>query len=104
MAYEPDHRYSADRAQRNEIDKPFDEQPFTDRGQFWNVSRSVRGAAVGAGLFGGWWFYAVDPYELQDAVDRATSTSWLFPVACVLGGAILGFIGASLRRRSRSKD
>jgi len=63
MSYEPDQRYAKDRAHRNEIDRPFDEQPHSDRGRFWNISRSVRGAATGAGLAGGWWFAVIDPFD-----------------------------------------
>jgi hypothetical protein len=104
MSYEPDQRYSTDRAQRNEIDTAFEAQPPSDRGQFWNVSRSVRGAAVGAGLAGGGWFAALDPYDLKQSVNSFTGTDWMFPLACLLGGAVLGFIGASLRRRSKGED
>jgi hypothetical protein len=97
MSYEPDQRYSTDRAQRLEIDKPFEEQPHRDRGQFWNISRSVRGAAVGAGLAGGWWFGIVDPYDVKDVVNGFLGGDW-FMLVCLVGGGLLGFIGAALRR------
>jgi len=97
MSYEPDQRYSADRAQRLEIDMPFEEQAPGDRGQFCNVSRSVRGAAVGAGLAGGWWFALDDPFDLKAVVNGATGGDW-FVLICVLGGGLLGFAGACLRR------
>ena len=97
MSYEPDQRYSEDRAQRLAIDKPFEEQPPSDRGQFWNISRSVRGAATGAGLAGGWWFAVVDPYELKVIVNSFLGGDWFAPI-CVLVGGAMGFIGASLRR------
>jgi len=97
MSYEPDQRYSTDRAQRLEIDKPFDAQAPSDRGQFWNVSRSVRGAATGAGIAGGWWFGLVDPYDIKDVVNGILGGDW-FMLACLVGGGLLGFIGAAVRR------
>jgi hypothetical protein len=97
MSYEPDQRYSTDRAQRLEIDKPFDEQPQSERGQFWNVSRSVYGAATGAGFAGGWWFGVTDPFEIRNVVNGVLGGDW-FMLTCFVGGGLLGFIGAALRR------
>ena len=93
MSYEPDQRYSTDRAHRLEIDKPFDEQPPSDRGQFWNVSRSASGVATVAGLIGGWWFARMDPLELREFVNGVIGEDW-FTRICVVGGGVLGFIGA----------
>ena len=96
MSYEPEHRYARDRAHQREIDKPFEEQPGNDRGQFWNISRSVRGAAMGAGFASGWWFGVIDPYDLKDTVNGFLGGDW-FVAICLLGGGVLGFIGASLK-------
>jgi hypothetical protein len=91
MSYEPDQRYSTDRAHRLEIDKPFDEQPRSDRGQFWSVSGS--GAAIVAGLVSGWWFARFDPYELEEVVNSFLGVDWFAPI-CVVVGGVLGFVGA----------
>jgi hypothetical protein len=96
MHYEPEHRYARDRAHQVEIDKPFDEQPLNDRGQFWNVSRSARGAATWAGLAGGWWFAMTDPFEIRDIVNGILGGD-RFMLICLVGGGVLGFIGAVLR-------
>jgi hypothetical protein len=98
MSYEPERRYSRDRAHQLEIDKPFDSQPRNDRGQFWNISRSVRGAATGAGFAGGWWFAATDPFEIKDVVNGILGGDW-FMLVCLVGGGLLGFIGGTLRRK-----
>jgi hypothetical protein len=59
----------------------------------------VRGAATGAGLAGGWWFAAIDPYDLKETVNSFLGGDWFGPI-CFLAGGVLGFIGASLRRES----
>src|SRR5262245_34662873 len=91
MSYEPDQRYSTDRAHRIEIDKPFDEQPQSERGRFWSISGT--GAATVAGLLGGWWFAHTDAYELGQVVNGFLGDDWFAPV-CVLAGGVLGFAGA----------
>jgi len=103
VAYEPEQRYAKDREHRNEIDRPFDSQQHSDRGQFWNVSRSVRGAATGTGLASGWWFAITDPFDLKDVLNGALGGDW-FAMGCVLGGGLLGFMAAPLRRRVAGED
>lgn len=104
MFYEPDQRLPPDRNQPFEADDPLDAPPLEERGQFWNIDRTVYGAAAGAGLAGGWWFQVVDPYDLRELVDEFTGTGWAFPVACILGGAALALIAAALRRSPKSED
>ncbi|HWA46891.1 MAG TPA: hypothetical protein VG742_01390 [Dongiaceae bacterium] len=104
MFYEPDRRLSVDREQTGGPRDPLDAPPPEERGQFWNVNRTVYGAALGAGLASGWWFGVVDPFDLEELVDQFTGTSWAFPLGCILGGAIVALIGASLRRRAKSED
>jgi hypothetical protein len=101
--YEPDRRVSSGQEQTGGPRDPLDAPPPEERGQFWNVDRTVYGAALGAGLAGGWWFGTIDPYDLRELVDGFTKTSWAFPLGCILGGAIVALIGASLRRR-KSED
>jgi hypothetical protein len=95
MSYEPEHRYARDRAHQLEIDKPFDEQPRNDRGQFWNVSRSASGVATIVGLIAGWLFGVTVPSELRDIVNGFVGGDW-FMKLCVVGGGVVGFIGAIL--------
>ena len=104
MFYEPDRRFSAGREQTREPHDPLDAPPPEERGQFWNLDRTVYGAACGAGLFGGWWFQAIDPYDLRELVDGFTRTSWVFPLGCTVGGAIVAMIGAFLQRRRKRED
>ena len=104
MFYEPDRGRSVDSKQPTQIGDPLDSPPLEERGQFWNIDRTVYGAAAGAGLAGGWWFQVTDPYELRELVDRFTGTSSAFPLGCILGGAALAMIVAALRRSSKSED
>jgi hypothetical protein len=102
--YEPDQRLPPDRKQSIETDDPLDAPPLEERGQFWNIDRTVYGAAIGAGLAGGWWFRVFDPYDLKEFVEEFTGTTWAFTWGCLLGGAIVALIGVSLRRRSAKSE
>lgn len=104
MFYEPDHRHSIDRKQPVETDDPLDAPPLEERGQFWNIERTVYGAAAGAGLTGGWWFQVVDPYDLRELVETFTGTTWAFRWGCILGGAVVAVVAAALRRRRKRED
>ncbi len=85
-------------------DDPLDAPPPEERGQFWNIDRTFYGAAVGAGLAGGWWFHFLDPFDLRELVEGFTGTTWVFPWGCILGGAIVAVAGALLRRLADDED
>src|SRR5262245_59402555 len=104
MFYEPDRRLSAGQERTGEPRDPLDAPPPEERGQFWNVDRTIYGAAVGAGLTGGWWFQVIDPYDLKEIVDELTGTTWAFRWGCILGGVIVAVVAAYWRRSSKSED
>ena len=102
MAYEPEQRYLRDLPTRHQVNAPFDEQPSTDRGQFWAVSNHMRSRWARGGASFGLTFAAI--YLLLDGdvplprIGHLASTM-LFIVACALGGGVIGFVASFIRRR-----
>jgi hypothetical protein len=102
MAYEPDQRYLKDLSTRQEVNAPSDGQAPTDRGQVWAVTNHIRGRWTRRGASIGLMFGAM--YILFDGNvpllrgDHLLSTLAFFG-AVILGGALVGFVAALIRRR-----
>jgi hypothetical protein len=110
VTYEPDGRYSVDRGEQNEIDKPFAERPASDRGQFWNVDHHLRGRWTGRGAMFGFnlaifmhVFSALDWQAQHFGLGIGPTLVVKIAIATMLGAG-LGFAAASIRRRITRED
>ena len=109
MTYEPDNRYSSNRAERNEIDTPFGEQPASDRGQFWNVDRHVRGKWTGAGATVGLFAAIVAMlsgagWERDSAAMGHAGSMIIYLATGVVAGGFAGLLAAMIRRQRTGED
>lgn len=106
MTYDPDRRYAHD-LEALPIARPLPEQVASERGQFWNVERSIRGRWTGTGAGIGFAVtHALYEYDVLNVVRSILGMNliWSLILAYVFGlaaGAALGYFAASMADRIR---
>jgi hypothetical protein len=106
MTYDPDRRYAHDLEARD-FAKALPEDVAEQRGQFWNVDRSMRGRWTGAGAALGFAIiralYDSDVLNVLRPLPGMNMTWSLISTHAfsIVAGGVLGYLAASIVRRIR---